>query len=176
MSNPFAALAAPEEESHVAQLAVPESAGEGKWQKSKADLKKYQNHGFLRGVQEMIAEITDMSGTTGCFNPDGSIQTKLDQAIGRIWGPRVPERKFVGERWVDTKNFIDPFYQIWYPTGSETMPGTRHSKSELSEHPQLAGLLIGAFKSMFSGIYVGVRITPEQISVRLMKDKRLQEK
>jgi hypothetical protein len=179
-SNTFAALAAPEEESPVAQLAVPESAvpesaGEGKWQRSPADLKKYQNPHFLTGVQRIIAEITDMSGTTGYFKPDGSIERKFDQVNHRIWGPQVPERKFVGGRWVETGNFIDPFYQTTYPTGFEIMPGTRLTKSELSEHPQVPGLLIRTFKDMFGPeVYVGVRITPEQISVRLMKDKRLQ--
>jgi len=180
LSNKFAALAAlaaPEEGSPVAvaQLAVPESTGEGKWQRSRADLKKYQNLVFLTGVQEMVAEITNMSGTTGYFKPDGSIQTKFDQAMIRIWGPQVPGRKSVGGRWVETGDFLDPFHQITYPTGFEIMPGTRLTKSELSEHPQVTGLLIRTFKEMFgSEVYVGVRITPNQISVRLMKDKRLQ--
>lgn len=171
--SPVAQLAAPEEGSPIAQLAVPGSAREGKWQRSRADLKKYQNPAFLAGVQRMVAEITDMSGATGFFNPDGSIQTKFHQAFDRIWGPRVPERKFVGGRWVETGTFVDPFHQITYPTGSEIMPGTRFTKRELSEHPQVPGLLIRRFKDMFGPeVYVGVRITPEQISVRLMKDER----
>lgn len=184
MSNQFAALAvpaapeespvAPQEQDSDVQLAVPESTGE--WQRSKADIKRFQSPEFLTAVQRVVCEITDMTLPTGYFNVDGSIQTVFDAAYIRIHGPKVPEKKFVGGKLVATGNFIIPFHQITYPTGSEVMPGTRFQKMEISQHPQVTGLLIGAFKQMFGPeVYVGVKITPERISVRLMKDKRFEK-